>query len=272
MLVSPSSLLFLQSTLTISRFIVNMGQRFLQLNSTYTVSDNGTITLHCSQMPPNANLFTPGPAFIHVVVNGVPSNGTYVIVGSGDFGTQPISAIASLPASVNTTVKASGNGGGSSGGNSGGSPSDDSSTLSTGVKIGIAVGGVVVALLLVGLLVLCFRRRKNRDAAERQAAAGGAPNMAYRTGNPGQNPDAFIPLQQYNNSAWDIPSAANASRTDLHAPMLYSDDPRASQDTRFTGGAAAQEHKVQYDDEQYYDTPPPSQHPRFNDGRGGQAM
>ncbi|KAF8312538.1 DUF1929-domain-containing protein [Clavulina sp. PMI_390] len=234
---------------------MNMGQRFLQLNNTYTVSSNGSITLHCSQMPQNANLFTPGPAFLYVVVNGIPSNGTYVTVGNGQLGTQPVSDVATLPTSVNTTSNVGGNGSSGSG-----SPSSTSgSSLSTGVKIGIAAGGAAVLIFLGGLLMLCSRRNKNRAAAER-TAAGGA-NMAYR--EPGsRNPDAFIPLQQYNNSAWDIPSASNDSRVDLVAPGgQYHDDPRASQDTRYTTGNAPQQ-RVQYDDH-YYDAPPPQQHPRF---------
>lgn len=250
--------------------LVNMGQRYVQLNNTYTVSDNGTITLHVAQMPPNANLFQPGPALLFVVVSGVPSNGTMVTVGSGDFGTQNLGTVADLPASVNTTTSVNGNGGnngGSGGGNNGGH-SSTTSGLSSGVKIGIIAGGAIVSLFLGGLIFLCIRRRRGRMAAERTAAAGGpgvisGPSMAYRT--PGPDSDrgssAFAPLQQYNNSAWDIPTSAATSRADLHAPMLYGDDPRASQDTRMTGP----EHVVEYNNE-YYDSPPPP-HPRFAGGR-----
>ncbi|KAJ3766035.1 hypothetical protein FB446DRAFT_417507, partial [Lentinula raphanica] len=46
---------------------MNMGQRFLQLNTTYTVNSNGTIVMHTSQMPPNPNIFQPGPAMVFVV-------------------------------------------------------------------------------------------------------------------------------------------------------------------------------------------------------------
>jgi len=252
-----------------------MGQRFLQLNNTYTVSDNGTITLHVAQMPPNANIFQPGPALIFVVVNGVPSNGTMVTVGSGDFGTQVLGTVADLPTSVNTTVangngngtgNGTGNGGNSGGGSNGSGSHDSTSGLSTGVKTGIIAGVIVILFFLGGLLLLCIRRRQNRSAAERTAAAGGlavpAPSMAYRSPGPddgrARGSSSFIPLQQYNDSAWDIPTTASASRVDLHAPMLYNDDPRASQDTRITGP----EHVVDYKEE-YYDTAPPPPHPRF---------
>lgn len=61
----------------------------------------------------------------------------------------------------------------------------------------------------------------------------------------GRNSDAFIPLQQYNNSAWDLPSANSDSHSELRAPMMYSDDvnttPRVSTETRVT------ERKADYD-------------------------
>ncbi|KAJ3508389.1 hypothetical protein NLJ89_g5777 [Agrocybe chaxingu] len=79
---------------------MNMGQRLLQLNNTFTVNKDGSITLHVAQPPPNANLFQPGPAFLWVNMNGIPSNGTYVIVGNGEIGPQPTSAASVLPESV----------------------------------------------------------------------------------------------------------------------------------------------------------------------------
>lgn len=39
-----------------------MGQRLLQLDSTYTGNADGTGVLHVSQMPPNPAIFVPGPA------------------------------------------------------------------------------------------------------------------------------------------------------------------------------------------------------------------
>jgi len=35
---------------------MNMGQWFMQLNNTYTVNQNGSITLHVLQLPPNPNI------------------------------------------------------------------------------------------------------------------------------------------------------------------------------------------------------------------------
>lgn len=63
---------------------MNMGQRMLELRS--KVQGN---TLHVAQAPSNPNLFAPGPALAFVVVNGVPSQGKFVTVGSGHIGEQP---------------------------------------------------------------------------------------------------------------------------------------------------------------------------------------
>jgi hypothetical protein len=79
---------------------MNMGQRLMQLDNTFTVQEDGMITLHVAQAPPNPNLFQPGPAFLFVTVNGIPSNGTYVIVGSGQVGTQATCAASALPPKV----------------------------------------------------------------------------------------------------------------------------------------------------------------------------
>lgn len=78
---------------------MNMGQRIMQLNNTYTVQSNGTITIHTAQLPPNPNLFQPGPAMLFVTINGIPSNGTFLTVGSGKIETQTTAAVSVLPAS-----------------------------------------------------------------------------------------------------------------------------------------------------------------------------
>lgn len=87
-----------------STHAMNMGQKALRLNTTYSVADSGAVTIHTSQMPPNANLFQPGPAFLYVVIDGVPSNGTMVIIGNGQIGQQDINnSSVPLPDSTNST-------------------------------------------------------------------------------------------------------------------------------------------------------------------------
>jgi len=82
-----------------STHAMNMGQRMLQLDSTYTGNADGSGVLHVSQMPPNPAIFVPGPALIFVVVNGVPSIGLPVMIGSGELGKQDTLTVGPLPAS-----------------------------------------------------------------------------------------------------------------------------------------------------------------------------
>lgn len=82
-----------------STHAMNLGQRSMQLNNTYTVHSDGTILVHTAQLPPYPNLFQPGPAFLFVTTSGIPSTGTYVIVGNGQIGTQPTNPASVLPAS-----------------------------------------------------------------------------------------------------------------------------------------------------------------------------
>jgi hypothetical protein len=103
-----------------STHAMNMGQKALRLNTTYSVADSGTVTIHCSQMPPKANLFQPGPAFIYVVIDGVPSTGSMVIIGNGQIGTQSVdTTLFALPASSNSTKVSTGSNNQSGGGDNG---------------------------------------------------------------------------------------------------------------------------------------------------------
>ena len=74
-----------------------MGQRYLQLLSSYTGYDNNTAVLHVNQMLPNPATFPPGPALLFVTINGVPSVGVQVMIGTGKLGNQPTQGVASLP-------------------------------------------------------------------------------------------------------------------------------------------------------------------------------
>ncbi|EJU01106.1 glyoxal oxidase [Dacryopinax primogenitus] len=126
-----------------STHAMNMGQRFVQLNSTYTGNTDGSGTLHVSQLPPNPAILPPGPAMVFVTVGGVPSLGAFVMVGSG-MGTQQVLPAGALKASSmplpapNTT--------GSGGGNVA-----VSAAMGGGVELG--VGLLVVGLGLVALML-----------------------------------------------------------------------------------------------------------------------
>ncbi|KAF9218908.1 glyoxal oxidase [Gyrodon lividus] len=124
---------------------MNMGQRHLQLNNTYTVNDDGSYVLHVAQVPPNPNLLTPGPALVFVVVNGIPSNGTMVIVGTGQVETQPTTAASALPAVVTSATGATG----------GKSPSNGASDFKTGVIAGAILGAAAVIGILGAFIRVC---------------------------------------------------------------------------------------------------------------------
>ncbi|KAJ6629521.1 glyoxal oxidase N-terminus-domain-containing protein [Mycena sp. CBHHK59/15] len=104
-----------------STHAMNMGQRFVQLDATYTAyGANNTATLHVSQPPPNPAILAPGPALLFVVVRGVPSVGVQVMVGSGAIGTQAVLAIGDLPASSYVPAPAAAGGGSSAQGSGSG--------------------------------------------------------------------------------------------------------------------------------------------------------
>ncbi|KAH8107268.1 glyoxal oxidase N-terminus-domain-containing protein [Phellopilus nigrolimitatus] len=188
---------------------MNMGQRAMALNSTYTVNQDGSFVLHVSQPPPNPNLLQPGPVFIHVTVKGIPSNGTYAIVGSGDFGTQPTQGVQALPNPVRLD-SASGSAGSNQSSSGSGSTS---STSHTGAIIGGIVGAVVVIGAIGAIIGICMKSRKRNDAQTARNVGGyggGAPGMMRE-----RDSDAtMMPLQDSN---WA------ASSADLRAPSPYKD-------------------------------------------------
>jgi len=82
-----------------STHAINFGQRAAELDFTYTANKDGSATLHVSQLPPNAAIVAPGPAWLFVVVDGVPSVGVSVLLGSGKIETQQLLDVESLPQS-----------------------------------------------------------------------------------------------------------------------------------------------------------------------------
>lgn len=159
-----------------STHAMNMGQRSLQLAHTYTVNDDGSVVYMVNPMPINMNIFVGGPALLFVTINGVPSMGKYVQIGSKQAGGNvPMNfavgaAPTTLPAAVNNSkfnsVPAN-NGDGSFG---------------LGAIIGIAVGGlVIIALLLLGLC--CWRRRSKRGEKKTPRPSAGAGGAIYGMGN-----------------------------------------------------------------------------------------
>lgn len=169
-----------------STHAMNMGQRSLQLQHSYTVNDDGTVDFTVMPMPKNVNLFAPGPALLFVTIDGIPSNGKYIMVGQQDFGGQVPKDYTSgagneptLPNSVNSTKFTA-------------VPSESgASSFGIGKIVGIAVGAAaLIALILLGLL--CWRRQSNKRSqkgaalgAGEGAAAGGIYGQSNYRDTPG---------------------------------------------------------------------------------------
>ena len=202
---------------------MNMGQRAMALNTSYTVNSDGSFVLHVSQPPPNPNLLQPGPVFVFVTVNGIPSNGTLAIVGNGQFGDQPTTDQQPLPDPVRLD-SASGSA------NSNGSASSDTSSSGGSSHTGIVIGAIIGAIVIVGVVgagigIFLQRRRRSAAASARSAyekQAGGLPGL----GSMRQNRDsdgAFIPLQANRSETWNASSASLA-----RAASPYKDTPAQS--------------------------------------------
>lgn len=187
-----------------STHAMNMGQRLLQLNSTFQVADDGGITLHVAQVPPNPNLLTPGPALIFVVVGEVPSMGKMVTVGTGAIGQQPTQDASWLPPSytrVNSPTAAAVNHGGMS--------IDQARTRKI---IAIAVGAGGGAFLVIALVVafFLFRNRKQHKLGNRSSTRN--QTFPSHDGRPYQEPmregshRSFAPL-------WQTPVDDSRTRT-----------------------------------------------------------
>jgi len=125
-----------------STHAMNMGQRYVQLESTYTGYDNNTATLHVRQVPPNPAILAPGPAFVFVVVKGIPSVGVPVMIGSGKLGKQATSPPGDLPDSLIVQVP---------GGKS--EPNHDNAALGLRVSGSSAWGAFASVVILADVIV-----------------------------------------------------------------------------------------------------------------------
>ncbi|KAI9456745.1 copper radical oxidase variant A [Russula earlei] len=181
---------------------MNMGQRILQLNHTSTVFSNGTIVLHTSQLPPNPNLFQPGPAMLFVTINGIPSNGSFLIVGNGQFGPQPTSSTSVLPENVRS-ASASGAAPKSASSNNNGS----GSSSHTGPIVGAVVAGIAAVGVLGAVFGICLaRRRKSLAASSHTMSSSPGTRFGGFSEREMRNSDssAFMLLQQ-NHQSDDAP-------------------------------------------------------------------
>ncbi|KAJ1310491.1 hypothetical protein OPQ81_007224 [Rhizoctonia solani] len=129
-----------------STHAMNMGQRYVELETSYTGNEDGSGVLHVSQVPPNPAILAPGPVMIFVTVNGVPSVGQHIMVGSGQLGKQTVSAVQPLPSSSIAQSQSSSNEGGGSGSNT-------SHNSNAGVKTSAPLFALASMLLVVPALL-----------------------------------------------------------------------------------------------------------------------
>ncbi|KAJ6515972.1 glyoxal oxidase [Mycena sanguinolenta] len=181
---------------------MSMGQRWMQLRNSYTVNQDGSIVLHVAQMYPNPNLFQPGPALLFVVVDGIPSNGTHVIIGSGAVEAQPTAQDSQLPASI-LNSSASG---------SAGSPTTlPGNTSHVALVAGIAGGVGVVALLAFGVGICLSRRRRARIRARIAASTAtraAAPIAPYQQVASVNDSQVLLNENRGDERPWNKPEAS----------------------------------------------------------------
>ena len=132
--------------------------RMVQLNSTWSLNDDGTGVLHSSQMPPNPSIMAPGPALLYIVINGVPSTGIDIMVGDGEIGDQTIYPVPTLPGTIaqsgatisttNSGTKVDGNAASSNNNSSGGNSGAGVANVVKTTSLALGVVAAVAAVLL----------------------------------------------------------------------------------------------------------------------------
>ncbi|CAO1627348.1 unnamed protein product [Parajaminaea phylloscopi] len=185
-----------------STHAMNMGQRALQLDHSFNVHDDGSVTYTVMPMPKNVNLFPPGPAMLFVTIDGVPSKGKYVIIGSTSFsGTIPNDFAGNagneptLPQSVTNSKYNAALG------------QSSAQEFGIGKIVGIAVGGAAL-LLLILLGILCWRRQANKKASK--SGGYGAPGSAPAAG-------AVYGQSSYHDGAGGEYKRVNTPTSSVHA-------------------------------------------------------
>lgn len=280
-----------------STHAMNMGQRSLRLQHTYTVNDDGSVMYMVNPMPVNQNLFVQGPALLFITVDGVPSPGKLVQIGNQKTGVaipnniQSGPAPKALPQGINNSkYNAIPEGHGIE-------------SFGIGKLVGIIVAAVaVIALLLLGLI--CWRRRRARRNGQTKAAApaGGAiygmggyttngpeykrvhtpSNTPFQTfAGPGRGSTGTFDTYKMNDvSAANTPYYDNPPRLGTpqngmpRSPLMHETASLHSTDRSFNArGQGWGEHQAQGDvGEQYYNNSAYSDPSRYYEQPGQQQM
>ncbi|UZJ54791.1 hypothetical protein CBS101457_004111 [Exobasidium rhododendri] len=154
-----------------STHAMNMGQRSLQLQHTYTVNSDGSVEYMVNPMPINQNIFVSGPALLFITIAGVPSVGKLVQIGvEASGGSVPNIIVAgAAPSALPVAVTNA---------NFNVNPSKSGvEAFGIGKLVGIAVGGAAAIALII--LAFCCWRRRSKQRGEKgtvrpSAGAGGA--------------------------------------------------------------------------------------------------
>ena len=134
-----------------STHAINFSQRAIKLQWSYKALDGGAVRLFVQQLP-SPTIFAPGPALLHVVVAGIPSEGKFVMAGNGKIGKQDVLPLANvndfgLPPTGSTKPVVDDDADPS--GNSAGSPSGSGSSSSSSSPGGSAGGDKSAATVAV---------------------------------------------------------------------------------------------------------------------------
>jgi hypothetical protein len=147
-----------------STHAINFGQRAIKLQWNHKTLDNGGVRLYVQQLP-SPTIFAPGPALLHVVVAGIPSEGKFVVAGNGKIGKKvvlPLVDVNTLPLGSNTSISNS-NGNSTSNSNNNSNSNNSTGTISNGnndksaaISVRMASSAILAAtsLLILASLVI----------------------------------------------------------------------------------------------------------------------
>ncbi|KAK1749675.1 glyoxal oxidase [Echria macrotheca] len=141
-----------------STHAINFSQRAIKLQWSHKLLDNGGVQLSVQQLP-SPTIFAPGPALLHVVVAGIPSEGKFVMAGNGKIGKQTVLPLVLPVPDVNSSSPQPGparpvsNPGSGPGGSVGGGSGGDDKSGAVSLLVGSPAALTATILLALGLVL-----------------------------------------------------------------------------------------------------------------------